>query len=384
MIRADSCSRTGKKGWDWPVRLWPTLALWGVLAGSVCAQEVAPAVVPNAPLSITDHATLPVAPSSVGVQLPANPQVQDTPLPITSDGLMGNRQVALTPFPNLHMQSGPLEQHQLPWFRASAARSAFEAEHWLQFDTAIGGLKSNGVNDSEFGLYNSLIYARPFWKERNVGLEVGATLEPTTFPQILVQFTAGFYRTAVWMEDPERIYLFFRDRLSWGVVYDALFDSENRVLIGQVRSQLGYAMTPNRECGLWFTVPMQEDEYAVGSPEALNIGATGMVNFYYRQTFGDNWDGTLFMGVAESPGGGQIGGYCSYRFASQASWTFSGVRSLENHGAYAIYTGLRFDFTPLSTYRLISGNPHNRYRPFVPMADHINFQVRKEPLVNNP
>lgn len=292
---------------------------------------------------------------------------------------MGNRQIALTPFPNLDMQSGPLEQNQLPWFKAADSASAFESKHWLQFETAVGGLKSAGVSDSELGLYNSLVYARPFWEERDVGLELGATFEPTSFPQILVQFTAGFYRSAIWLPDPNRP-LLFRDRLSWGLVYDALFDSENRVLNGQLRSQIGYAMAPDRELGVWWTIPMQDDDVAVGAPEALRMGASGSGNFYYRRTFNDYWDGTLFLGVAESPGGGQIGGYLSYRFSTQASWTFSGVRSFEQEGAYSIYTGLRIDFTPLPTYRLISGSSQNRYRPFVRMADHVNFLVRKRPL----
>ena len=48
--------------------------------------------------------------------LPVSPQVAATPLPNPFDGLEGNRQVGLQPFPNMWILSGPLAKEQLPWY----------------------------------------------------------------------------------------------------------------------------------------------------------------------------------------------------------------------------------------------------------------------------
>lgn len=130
---------------------------------------------------------------------PAN--VPNTPPPGPGDGLMGNRQISLTPFPNLYMQSGPLATDQLPWFHAPAAPSAYDPYRSVQFETSVGGLKSHGLNDSELGWYNSVLHGRPFWKEREVGLQLGLAVEPTSFPQVLIEFTGGFFHQAIWQYD---------------------------------------------------------------------------------------------------------------------------------------------------------------------------------------
>ncbi|MBY0587748.1 hypothetical protein K2X85_11245 [bacterium] len=307
---------------------------------------------------------------------PVPPQVHNTKIPTYDDGLAGNRQVALTPFPNLNVQTGPLDRTQLPWTQVLPQERPFSFTQTMEFQSAAGFLESNGGDDFDYGWYNSFQFALPFWREKGVGVQFGATAEPTTFPQVLSEVTFGAFRRAVWSESPADRMLRFA-RVSWGFGFDGLFDSENRVFVGQHRAQLAYAVAPNRELGMWGTIPLGSEVARAATEPDVQIGTTAHVAFYYRHVWPSELDGTLFVGAAESPGGFLFGGYVSYRLTSQTAWFLQGVRSFTDEGTQSLYSGIRVYFYPLADYSQISGNPQNRYRPFLPVADHINLQVRK-------
>lgn len=299
-----------------------------------------------------------------------------SPVPNPGDGLQGNRQVAITPFPNLDIQAGPLAQHQLPWYRQLPEEEPYTILRAMEFDSLFGALKSNGVDNSQGGWYNGLQFGFPFWTERQVGMQIGAAFEPNMLQTNYVRFTGGFYRHAIWPESADIIPGLFQ-RIGAGTVYDGLYDSEHRSYVGQVRNQIGYALSPSREAGVWFTVPMQSDFTLVGPNAPINIATSTTASVYYRQTFPSEVDATIFLGWAEGPGGMNVGTYLAYHFAQQASLVVWGMFNFESAGANAIYAGLRFHFAPHEDYTLLAGNPQNRYRPLMRLADPIQLQLRK-------
>jgi hypothetical protein len=303
-------------------------------------------------------------------------QVYETRIPSRDDGLSGNRQVSLTPFPNLNIETGPLHRTQLPWTNTVEQERPFSILQTMEFQSAAGFLESNGGDDFDYGWYNSFQFATPFWREQGIGLQMGATAEPTTFPQVLTEFTFAAFRRAIWGDSPTTRVLPFA-RVSWGLGFDGVYDSENRVFVGQHRAQLAYAVAPNRELGMWGAIPLGSEVARAATEPDLEIGTTTHVAFYYRHVWPSELDGTLFVGAAENPGGFLFGGYVSYRLSAQSAWFLQGVRNFTDEGAQSLYTGIRIYFYPLDDYSQISGNPQNRYRPFMPIADHINLQFRK-------
>ncbi|MFO0946439.1 MAG: hypothetical protein U1D30_10890 [Planctomycetota bacterium] len=305
--------------------------------------------------------------------------VMASPLPNPNDGLDGNRQIALSPFPNLNIQSGPLAQHQLPWYHSLPEEAPYSILRAMEFDSLFGAMKSNGVDNSQGGWYNGLQFGFPFWTEQGVGLQIGGVFEPNMLTTNYARFTGGFFHRAIWPPDTGVVPGLFQ-RISWGTVYDFLYDSDHRSNMGQMRNQLAFAMAPQRETGFWFTVPMQSDSTLIGPNAPLDIYASTTFAFYYRHCFPSEVDVTGFFGWAEAPGGMYVGTYMAYHFAQQASIVSWSMMNFESAGANAIYLGLRFHFAPHEDYTLISGNPQNRYRPFMHLQDAIQFQMRKIPI----
>ena len=308
-------------------------------------------------------------------ELRVTPQVGATRLPSPDDGLNGNRQIALTPFPNLDLQSGPLGVHQLPWRRRPTVRSPHSAWRTIELETAVGSFAASGLPNGGLGWRNTLQMGVPFWRERQVGLHLGAAVEPTSFPQVLTDVTAGLFHHAIWPEEVETAQR-LRERLSWGSVIDISYDSEHRVTLGQMRTQLGYSLSPRRETGLWVVIPSNDNVAAIGSADPVFMAPSALGTVYYRQTFANELDITGYMGVAEHPGGLHLGCYVSKRFSQQLFWTFSAMNNFNSEGSYAIYAGLKIAFWPMPDYSYLSGNPQNLYRPFLRTADHTTFQYR--------
>lgn len=306
-----------------------------------------------------------------------DPEVLATEMPSPADGLDGNRQISLTPFPNMNLQAGPLSVEQLPWYNKGYRESPFSLLKSTEFQSQIGFLQDNTdlPTKQPFGWYNSIQSGFPLWKERKIGAQMGFVGEATTYPQALVMFTAGLYHRAIWEED--QFLPPFR-RISFGSVYDGLYDSENREFIGQIRSQISFANTRSSEAGVWFDIPVNTDfvpQDAEGIPAQFQTSRAWA--FYYRHVFPNEFDCTAFIGTTNSPGGGIFGTYMSYRFTHQAAWIFSTLLNTDRLGPFSVYTGLCFYPYPVGNYNKISGNPDNLYRPYLRVADHINLQVRK-------
>lgn len=302
-------------------------------------------------------------------------QVLATPMPSFSDGLEGNRQISLSPFPNLNIGSGPLAKHQLPWYHHMPEDSPYSLARATEYQFLGGVFRSNGMQDQSYGLYNSLQAGFPFWQERNVGVQAGLVLEMTTYPDVFGGGSFGFFHRAIWAVDESR-YPGLLDRTSAGFVYDGLYDSELRVYIGQVRGQLGYALSPSREVGVWGAIALQ-NAVTVDPGFPVQVAPSNHGAGYVRQTFSNEMDFTAFLGWAESPGGLFTGAYFDWRVARHVALVLQGSFNFEAHGPRSIYTGVKFYFQPMESYSLIAGNPQNRYRPFLRVIDHINFQMRK-------
>lgn len=309
---------------------------------------------------------------------PIPSQVNETRIPTIDDGLAGNRQVALTPFPNLDIQSGPLAPYQLPWSHNFHQTQPFEKASTLEFQTMMGAVEANGERKDAFGWYNSLLWSTPFWKEKGIGIQFAATVEPTTYPQLLSEFGFAAFRRAVWgdgMADRLR----WVDRTSWGFGFDGIFDSEEQVFVGQFRPQLAYAVASNRELGVWGAIALGQD-LSSGHDLPMEISTSDHFAFYYRHAFPNELDGTIFVGATENPGGFLFGGYVSYRLSARAAVVLQGMNNFASEGGFSIYSGLQIFFSPLVDLSMIAGNPNNRYRAFLRAPDHINVQLRKVPI----
>lgn len=307
---------------------------------------------------------------------PIPSQVYETRIPTLDDGLAGNRQVALTPFPNLDIQSGPLAAHQLPWSHRFHETKPFTVATTMEFQTLVGTLRNNGSSaQQQYGWYNSFLFSVPFWKEKGVGVQFAATAEPTTEPQLLTEFGFAAFRRALWGNDPsERLRLM--DRLSWGIGFDGIWDTEHRVFVGQQRMQFAYSVAPNRELGVWGSFSLGE-ELSTSTDPPLDFATANNVSFYYRHVFPSELDGTIFVGAVENPGGFMFGGYLSYRLSARTAWVLQGMNNFGEDGGNSVYTGIRVYFSPLVDSTEISGSPMNRYRSFLRPPDHINLQLRQ-------
>lgn len=310
------------------------------------------------------------------------PQVAATDLPRDDDGLIGNRAIALSPFPNLNMQAGPLSNDQLPWYDKPVREAPFSILHTAEFQSMAVYSKSNTdtvPTDASTGWYNSLQLGVPFWREREVGVQAGAAVEPNLFPTVYGEFTVAAFHRAIWPAEPAGTPRPI-DRISWGSGFDSIYDSEHRVFLGQIRTQMAFAVSRFQEAGLWFAISTNTAGAPVGSATPLSMNASNHFAFYYRHVFENEIDATVFVGGTQQPGGPFFGTYLSRRFTSQASVIFSTMLNTQGPGPWEVYLGLRFDLWPMENYTLISGNPQNRYRPFMRLADHINLQIRKRPL----
>src|SRR5262249_11141956 len=126
-----------------------------------------------------------------------------------------------------------------------------------------------------------------------------------------------------------------------------------------------------------FDVPTNDALSRKGSGTPIFLDPTALATFYVRRTFASELDMTLLGGVTEAPGNMHLGTYLSYRFDERMALDFSAMTNFNKQSAWAVYGGIRIYFVPLPKYSLISGNPENRYRPFLRTIDHINFQVKK-------
>src|SRR5690606_6879375 len=129
-------------------------------------------------------------------------------------------------------------KYQLPWWHRVAEDRPFRIPRTLEFQTAPGVAHNNGdaKNDNEtaYGWYNRLLKSAPFWKDKGIGVQFGITLEPATYPQVLTQMGFAAFRRAVWGHDPNNRLTIF-ERLSWGVGFDRVYDTDTKLYTAQQR-----------------------------------------------------------------------------------------------------------------------------------------------------
>ena len=133
----------------------------------------------------------------------------------------------------------------------------------------------------------------------------------------------------------------------------------------------------NREVGAWWAMNLQEEFAPIGSAVPITMSTADQIAIYYRHALRSELDMTFFTGFEQGPGSMFGGTYLEYRLTRQMALLFQGMIGFDRDDARAIYAGFRLHCKPLETYSLISGNPQNRYRPFMRTLDHINFQLRK-------
>jgi hypothetical protein len=87
-------------------------------------------------------------------------------------------------------------------------------------------------------------------------------------------------------------------KLSWAFAYDLLLESYyDNFTLGQVRGQLGYAVTPRDEFGMWIAKSAHGDNGVMGTtPVRLDPISQG--NGYYRRTWSTMATTTIWAGVA--------------------------------------------------------------------------------------
>jgi hypothetical protein len=117
--------------------------------------------------------------------------------------------------------------------------------------------------------------------------------------------TAGFYK---------RGDVCCGDRISWGVVYDYMYDNRwgtfaNEVELGQVRGLFGWALNAANEIGIWGATRMQNDTAILLTPAMglPTIHAVDQVSAFWHHNWAYGGDTTIYGGYADSPASWVIG-----------------------------------------------------------------------------
>ena len=97
------------------------------------------------------------------------------------------------------------------------------------------------------------------------------------------------------------------DRISWGLVYDNLFDHQwgwaaNSLYLSQIRGIFGYALNECNEVGGWGTFHTQYDNVSLGFPiggVTTKIRAMNQANAYLRHNWAFGGSTMAYLGVVD-------------------------------------------------------------------------------------
>lgn len=98
------------------------------------------------------------------------------------------------------------------------------------------------------------------------------------------------------------------DCLSWGLVYDMLYDDHlgeaaQEVKLTQVRFQAGWALSEADEIGLWGAIHSNRDNYLTSDGfVVVPLSALDQISLFLHHTWEYGADTTFYFGVAEDPG----------------------------------------------------------------------------------
>jgi hypothetical protein len=99
------------------------------------------------------------------------------------------------------------------------------------------------------------------------------------------------------------------DRLAWGAVYDLLVADEageraDSLRLGQVRSQLGFALTESDEVGIWTAFRLMRDHV---SRQDVLVNVTDQANLFWHHNWAQGADTWAYVGWADDPGNVVVG-----------------------------------------------------------------------------
>jgi hypothetical protein len=166
----------------------------------------------------------------------------------------------------------------------------------------LGNLPFRAQVGASYGAYD-------FKGRSNFGTAIDSAVEQQIF------FTAGLYKRGDICDG---------DRISWGVVYDHMYDDRwgafttNNVNVGQIRGIFGYALSESNEVGVWGATRAQNDQATLifSTLPTFTVRSVDQVNAFWHHNYAFGGDSWLYVGAADSP----------------ASWTigFSGQAPLSN------------------------------------------------------
>ena len=98
------------------------------------------------------------------------------------------------------------------------------------------------------------------------------------------------------------------DRISWGVVYDQMFDHQygvaaNELYLAQIRGIIGYAWNEQNEFGVWGTANTQSDTIVstLGGPTLISkVRAANQINSYVRHNYAFGGSTMAYVGLYDA------------------------------------------------------------------------------------
>jgi hypothetical protein len=137
----------------------------------------------------------------------------------------------------------------------------------------------------------------PLWRSMGLGLHVGAG---ANFSDAAVHVLDQIEGTSRRSQYYGAAGLFQRtQRASWALGYDYQFNSYyDDFSLGQLRGQVGYAVTPNNELGFWGTSGVQSDS-GLMSDTAVNLEPITQVNAFLRHTWPSHAWTSVWFGFAD-------------------------------------------------------------------------------------
>jgi hypothetical protein len=178
--------------------------------------------------------------------------------------------------------------------------------HWADTLSLFIGLEGSkqpqdfGVN-AQFGGRTSVNWGAPLVESWGLGAQIGTSLNATADAVQVMQRTEG---TSGRTQNFTTAGVFQRtsNGFDWAVAYDFLYENYyDRFNLGQWRLKLAYEFNVANELGVWATISDHSDQgtYA-GIPVTLR--PISQTNLYYRHTWCNYIDTTIWGGVADEHG----------------------------------------------------------------------------------
>ena len=182
------------------------------------------------------------------------------------------------------------------------------------------------------------------------------------------------------------------DRVSWGLVYDQLWNSQygqvsDDIYLGQFRGIVGLALNECNEVGVWGTAKTNSDATAQGFNGAQGLGtqveSINQYNLFLSHNFSFGARSMFYIGTTDHSSigswttGSQLVAPMSPRVSLYGNTAFLFPSSTvgatgSNEYLWAISTGLNYSFGKKSVSRNISGQAG---MPLLPVANNGTFLI---------